>query len=434
MHVFSADTKAWEVDTLRGHVNNVSCVMFHARQDIIVSNSEDKSIRVWDMSKRTGVQTFRREHDRFWILAAHPEMNLLAAGHDSGMIVFKLERERPAYASHGNMLYYVKDRYLRTFEYGTTRDNPLVAIRRAGTSGGNQGPRSLSYNPAENAVLVCSDHDGGSYELYVIPKDAAGRGDTQEAKKGSGSSAVFVARNRFAVLDKAHNQILIKNLRNEVTKKVTPPGATTDAIFYAGTGSVLCRSDDKVVMLDVQQKTTVAELNTPFIKYVIWSNDNNNVALLSKHAIIIASKKLTHKCTVHETIRVKSGAWDDSGVFIYTTLNHIKYCLPNGDSGIIRTLDVPVYITRVFGNSVFCLDRDGKTRTIQIDTTEFMFKLALIQVRVCGVLETALCLLVAFILVCGTGRALNQAESVESASVLLPLGFSSLLDQRKVSL
>lgn len=34
------------------------------------------------MSKRTGVQTFRREHDRFWILASHPEINLLAAGHD----------------------------------------------------------------------------------------------------------------------------------------------------------------------------------------------------------------------------------------------------------------------------------------------------------------------------------------------------------------
>lgn len=47
-----------------------------------MSNSEDKSIRVWDMSKRTGVQTFRREHDRFWIMAAHSEVNLLAAGHD----------------------------------------------------------------------------------------------------------------------------------------------------------------------------------------------------------------------------------------------------------------------------------------------------------------------------------------------------------------
>ena len=41
-----------------------------------------------------------------------------------------------------------------------------------------QGPRSLSYNPAENAVLITSDVDGGSYELYVVPKDASGRSDT----------------------------------------------------------------------------------------------------------------------------------------------------------------------------------------------------------------------------------------------------------------
>ena len=41
-----------------------------------------------------------------------------------------------------------------------------------------QGPRMLSYNPAENAVLITSDVDGGSYELYVVPKDASGRSDT----------------------------------------------------------------------------------------------------------------------------------------------------------------------------------------------------------------------------------------------------------------
>lgn len=37
------------------------------------------------------------------------------------------------------------------------------------------------------------------------------------------------------------------------------------------------------------------------------------VALLSKHAIVIADKKLGNAQTVHETIRVKSAAWDDSG-------------------------------------------------------------------------------------------------------------------------
>lgn len=41
-------------------------------------------------------------------------------------------------------------------------------------SGMNQGPRTLSYNPAENSVLITSDVDGGIFELYTIPKDTRG--------------------------------------------------------------------------------------------------------------------------------------------------------------------------------------------------------------------------------------------------------------------
>ncbi|KAL8523966.1 hypothetical protein ACS0TY_013793 [Phlomoides rotata] len=375
------DTKAWEVDTLRGHMNNVSCVQFHARQDIIVSNSEDKSIRVWDATKRTGLQTFRREHDRFWILAAHPEMNLLAAGHDSGMIVFKLERERPAFSVSSDSLFYVKDRFLRAFEYSTQKDTQLLPIRRPGSNNLNQGPRTLSYSPTESAVLVCSDIDGGSYELYIIPKDSYGRGDVvQDAKRGIGGSAVFIARNRFAVLEKSTNQVMVKNLKNEIVKKSPLPFAT-DAIFYAGTGNLLCRSEDRVVIFDLQQRIVLGDLQTSFVRYVVWSPDMESVALLSKHSIVIADKKLVHRCTLHETIRVKSGAWDDNGVFIYTTLTHIKYCLPNGDSGIIKTLDVPVYITKIYGSTIFCLDRDGKNRPIIIDSTEYVFKLSLLRKR-----------------------------------------------------
>nr|KJB77745.1 hypothetical protein B456_012G154500 [Gossypium raimondii] len=374
------ETKAWEVDTFRGHMNNVSCVLFHSKLDIIVSNSEDKSIRVWDVTKRTGLQTFRREHDRFWILAVHPEMNVLAAGHDSGMIVFKLERERPAFAVSGESLFYAKDRFLRCYDFSTQREAQVIPIRRPGSASLNQSPRTLSYSPTENAVLICSDVDGGSYELYVIPKDSFGRGEMQEAKKGLGSSAIFVARNRFAVLDKGNNQVLIKNLKNEVVKKSGLP-VPTDAIFYAGTGNLLCRSEDRVVIFDLQQRLVLGDLQTPLVKYVVWSNDMENVALLSKHTIVITNKKLVHRCTLHETIRVKSGAWDDNGIFIYSTLNHIKYCLPNGDCGIIRTLEVPIYITKVSGNTIFCLDRDGKNKAIVIDATEYIFKLSLLRKR-----------------------------------------------------
>lgn len=53
----------------------------------------------------------------------------------------------------------------------------------------------------------------------------------------------------------------------------------------------------QVVMFDIQQRSTLGELSTPFIKYVVWSADMNHVALLSKHAIIIANKKLGNAST-----------------------------------------------------------------------------------------------------------------------------------------
>ncbi|PWA77330.1 ribosomal protein S21 family protein [Artemisia annua] len=83
----------------------------------------------------------------------------------------------------------------------------------------------------------------------------------QDAKKGSGGSAVFVARNRFAVLDKTTNQVLVKNLKNEIVKKSGLP-ITTDSIFYAGTGNLLCRAEDRVVIFDLQQRTVLGSLQT----------------------------------------------------------------------------------------------------------------------------------------------------------------------------
>ena len=47
-------------------------------------------------------------------------------------------------------------------------------------------------------------------------------------------------------------KLLIKNLKNEVTKKIPTPSC--DNIFYAGTGSLLLRDPESVTLFDVQQK------------------------------------------------------------------------------------------------------------------------------------------------------------------------------------
>ena len=64
--------------------------------------------------------------------------------------------------------------------------------------------------------------------------------------------------------------------------------------------------------------------------------------------------KLGGAVTVHETIRVKSAAWDAGGnALLYSTLNHVKYALPDGDGGVVRTLDAPLYLQAAAGRVSF---------------------------------------------------------------------------------
>lgn len=373
-----SETKAWEVDTCRGHFHNASGCLFHPHQDLILSAGEDKTIRVWDLNKRTAVQSFKRENDRFWVIAAHPEINLFAAGHDNGVMVFKLERERPASATHQNHLFYItKEKQIKSYDFQQNVESPtLLSLKKLGSPWVT--PRTLSYNPAERSVLVTTPSDGGSYELVTLPKDGSGAVESTESKRGSGNSAVFVARNRFAVLNVSTQTIDIKDLSNNITRSFKPPAGTSD-IYFGGTGNLLIITPSAVHLYDIQQKKSTAELAVSGVKYVVWSVDGLYAALLSKHNVTIITKALEQVSTLHETIRIKSATWDDAGVLLYSTLNHVKYTLLNGDNGIVRTLDQTVYLVRVKGRNVYCLDRAAKPRILQIDPTEYRFKLALVK-------------------------------------------------------
>eukprot|EP00299_Pterocystis_sp_00344_P013071 c6363_g1_i1.p1 GENE.c6363_g1_i1~~c6363_g1_i1.p1 ORF type:complete len:900 (+),score=198.07 c6363_g1_i1:846-3545(+) len=287
-------------------------------------------------------------------------------------MVYNLERERPTYFSHASELFYCKGNFIRLYEYSSQRDTPIVSIRRNGSA----APRALHYNSAENVVLITYEaQDTSNFELYKLPKQHSPE-SVVEPKRGTGTSAVFVGRNKFAVLERSGGAVSLKTLEGEESKRWYPPGSVT-GLFPATSGSFLLRYEDKVALYDIQQAKNVGEVVCNNAKYAYWSPDHEFVALLSKHTLTIANKRMEHLCSVQETIRLKSGAWDESGVFVYNTLSHVKYCLPNGDSGTIRTMEVPMYITKVQGDIVQCLDREGNNKTIFVDSTEFLFKAAL---------------------------------------------------------
>ncbi|KAK4498415.1 hypothetical protein PRZ48_011073 [Zasmidium cellare] len=373
-----SETKAWEVDTCRGHFQNASACLFHPHQDLILSVGEDKTIRVWDLNRRTSVQSFKRENDRFWVIAAHPEINLFAAGHDNGVMVFKLERERPASAVYQSNLFFItKEKHVRSYDFTKNVESPsMLSLKKLGNPW--IPPRTLSYNPAERSILVTTPAEAGTYEMMSLPRDASGAVEPTSTHRGTGSAAVFVARNRFAVFNSQNQQIDIKDLQNTTTKTIKPPAGTTDMVF-GGTGCLLLITPTHVYLYDIQQKKQLAELAVTGVKYVVWSADGLHAALLSKHNVTIVNKSLEQISTLHETIRIKSACWDDAGVLLYSTLNHIKYALMNGDNGIVRTLEHVVYLVRVKGRSVYCLDRAAKPKVLTIDPTEYRFKLALVK-------------------------------------------------------
>lgn len=422
------DMKAWEVDTMRGHLSNVSCVMFHQKRELIISNSEDKTIRVWDMNKSTNPLVLRREHDRYWVLDTHPTLNLIAAGHDSGLMVFKLFRERPPFdGQSGRFLYYFKDQYVYEYSFKTGKEKPILSTRRRGSSNGsNSGSgsgsgqsnpsnyRNLHYNSsnqAQHCLLLTSDVDG-SYELYTFPKSkedqaasmppsssrsrpshmqsmdepsssssSSSSSELQSAQRGYGKCAVFVSRNRFAVLDKSR-QLFLKTLKNEVKRKITVPNVSINYIFYGGIGRLLLRTSEAMLLYDIQSLKVLAEMSTQSrhpIKYVSWSTDHQYLAMYSKATIYVTNSRLEEVCTINENSRIKSGAWDPIGVFVYTTATHIKYLLPNGENGILRTLETPIYITSASSTSVTYLDRELRSGKLTIDATEYLFKIALLK-------------------------------------------------------
>ena len=53
------------------------------------------------------------------------------------------------------------------------------------------------------------------------------------------------------------------------------------------------------------------------------------------------------------------------------------FSLPNGESGIVRTLESPIYVTHVNGRTMHALNREWEPLKLEIDNTEYQFKLSL---------------------------------------------------------
>ncbi len=63
-------------------------MIFDGKTGNLISNSEDKTLKVWNYETKAPLQTQKRENDRYWMLRLSKDNNLLGAGHDSGFEIW----------------------------------------------------------------------------------------------------------------------------------------------------------------------------------------------------------------------------------------------------------------------------------------------------------------------------------------------------------
>ena len=78
------------VQTLAGHSQNVCVTAFHPSLPVILSGSEDGTVRVWHAHTYRHEQTLNYGMERVWALACMKGSNNVGIGYDDGSVIIKV--------------------------------------------------------------------------------------------------------------------------------------------------------------------------------------------------------------------------------------------------------------------------------------------------------------------------------------------------------
>ena len=160
-----------------------------------------------------------------------------------------------------------------------------------------------------------------------------------------------------------------------MTKRVTIPVGGCSRVFAGGrSGRVLLLSGDELCLFDVDAATILGSAVVSELKRCCWSQEGSWLAVVTKSGVMLLDETMKVLAEVAEKVRVKDALWEKSGVLLYNTMNQLKYLLPSGESGIVRSLEDPVYLACTRGTTLFAFSRENALVKLQIDPTEYLFK------------------------------------------------------------
>ncbi|CAF1960502.1 unnamed protein product [Rotaria magnacalcarata] len=343
------------VQTLEGHAQNISSVIFHPELPIILSGSEDGTIKLWHSNTYRLESTLNYGLERCWSIACLQGSNNVALGYDEGTMMIKLGREEPAMsmdASSGKIVWakhceiqQVNLKQLSSDQQLNDGEKVPLNVKELGSC--EIYPQTLSHSPNGRFVVVCGD---GEYIIYTA---------LTLRNKSYGNAMEFVwseDSSEYAIRD-GNSVKIFKNFKE---KKTFKPETGIDAIFGGHLFGV--RSNSGLTFYDWETTSLIRRIEIA-PKTIYWSQTGELVCIATEEsyyilrynsqAIVAAStnKDLVSEDGIEDAFDalseisevIKTGIWVGD-CFIYTnSLNRINYYV-GGEIVTVSHLDRVMYL------------------------------------------------------------------------------------------
>ncbi|CAG9782159.1 unnamed protein product [Diatraea saccharalis] len=346
------------VQTLEGHAQNVSAVSFHPELPILLTGSEDGTIRIWHAGTYRLESSLNYGFERVWTISSMHGSNNVAIGYDEGTIMIKVGREEPAISMdvNGGKIIWAKHSEmqqvnLKQLPEGTEiKDGERVPVVAKDLGSCEIYPQTIAHNTNGRFVVVCGDGEFIIYTAMALRNKAFGT--AQEFVWALDSS-------EYATLEGSSTIKVFKNFRE---RKSFKPEYGAEGIFGGFMLGVKSISGMAFSFYDWEQLELIRRIEIQ-PRHVYWSESGNLVCLaaddayyvLKYNAAVVTHARKTNTNTTEDGIEdafevvgevnetVKTGIWVGD-CFIYTnSLNRINYYV-GGEIVTISHLDRTMYI------------------------------------------------------------------------------------------
>ncbi|KAF8642799.1 hypothetical protein AX16_009432 [Volvariella volvacea WC 439] len=373
--------KVWDylskscVQTMEGHTNNVSFVVFHPNLPIIISGSEDGTVKIWNSGTYRIENTLSYALERAWCTALRKDANEVAIGFDEGLVVLKLGRDEPTFSMDpSGKLIYTRNHEVLSGNFQTLGDDftspdgskiPL-STKEIGTT--EIFATSLLHSPNGRFVTVVGDGEYITYTALAWRNKSFGNGI---------SFAWAPDSNTYAVLESKVKLKVYKNFKEKPGSGIKGAGSWSVEALYGGT-LFGARGNGFVMFWDWESGEIVRRIDVD-AKSVFWSGTGTLVAIAAEDTYYILkfdrdayNAKLEEGTVITDegveeafdlvaevSEGVKTARWVGD-CFIYTTSNNRLSYFVGTESYTISPFDTPLYLLGYIPahNRVYLSDKD----------------------------------------------------------------------------